>query len=60
MRRYCAAVAAAAAGLTIGLAPDASAGNGPMPFEPITGSAYGQQTTNWTEPFSFRRAAPSS
>ncbi len=51
MRRYCAAVAAAAAGLTIGLAPDASAGNGPMPFEPISGSVYGQQTTNWTEPF---------
>ena len=51
MRRYCAAVAAAATGLTLGLAPDASAGNGPMPFDPITGSAYGQQTTTWTEPF---------
>ena len=24
---------------------------GPMSFEPIAGSAYGQQTSAWTEPF---------
>ena len=37
--------------LGLGFAPQASAGNGPMNFDPIAGSAYGQQTTAWTEPF---------
>lgn len=35
----------------VGLAIPASAATGPMAFEPIPGSAYGQLTSTWTEPF---------
>ncbi len=44
-------IAAAAGILAFGLAPQASAADGPMKFEPIAGSAYGQLTASWTEPF---------
>lgn len=33
-----------------GLAGAANAANGPMAFDPIDGSAYSQQSTDWTEP----------
>ncbi len=42
-------IAAAAAAL-VGLAGPAYAANGPFAFEPIDGSAYGQQTAAWDEP----------
>jgi hypothetical protein len=44
-------IAAAASVLALGLAPQAIAATGPMRFEPIAGSAYDQQTADWTEPF---------
>ena len=44
-------IAAAAGILAFGLAPQASAADGPMEFEPISGSAYGQLTASWIEPF---------
>lgn len=44
-------IAAAAGILALGIAPQAIAVTGPMRFEPITGSAYGQLTANWSEPF---------
>ena len=36
--------------LALGIAAPAVAASGPMSFEPISGSAYGQQDTDWTEP----------
>ncbi len=36
--------------LLVGSAGIAAAANGPMAFEPIDGSAYGQQSTDWAEP----------
>ncbi len=42
--------AAAVCGLLVGSAGVAAAANGPMAFEPVDGSAYGQQSTDWTEP----------
>ena len=45
-------VTAAAAGvLTLVLAPQAGAATGPMSFEPISGSAYDQVSSSWTEPY---------
>ena len=43
--------ASAAGVLAFGFAPQAAAVGGPMSFEPIAGSAYGQQTAAWTQPF---------
>lgn len=42
---------AATAGILVGLAAQATAGSGPMDFDPIDGSAYGQEGADWTEPF---------
>jgi hypothetical protein len=42
---------AVAAGVTVGMVAQAAAGSGPLPFEPIGGSAYGQESADWTEPF---------
>lgn len=44
-------VGGAAAALLLGVAVPASAHPGVMPFEPISGSAYDQQSTTWDEPF---------
>ena len=41
---------AAACALLVGSAGVAAAANGPMAFEPIHGSAYGQQTSSWDVP----------
>ena len=41
---------AATCALLLGSAGVAVAATGPMAFEPIDGSAYGQQSTDWTEP----------
>lgn len=41
---------AATCALLLGSAGVAVAASGPMAFEPIDGSAYGQQSTDWTEP----------
>lgn len=41
---------AATCALLLGSAGVAFAATGPMAFEPIDGSAYGQQGTDWTEP----------
>ena len=41
---------AAAAAALVGLAGPAYAANGPFAFEPIAGSAYGQQSASWDEP----------
>lgn len=41
---------AATCALLLGSAGAAFAANGPMAFEPIDGSAYGQQTTDWDLP----------
>jgi secreted PhoX family phosphatase len=41
---------AAAAATLVGIAGPAYAANGPFAFEPIEGSAYGQQTASWDVP----------
>ena len=51
MRKHWVTLAAAAGVLAFGFAPQAAAVGGPMSFEPIAGSAYGQQTAAWTQPF---------
>ena len=45
-----AALCALAAGMAVMTSP-ADAATGPMAFEPIAGSAYGQQSSDWTEPY---------
>lgn len=43
---------AAVGAIAVALAGPATAGTtGPMSFEPIDGSAYGQASTDWTEPY---------
>lgn len=52
------AAGVAAGALLLGLAAPASAARHPAPsfnFNPISGSAYGQQSTTWTEPFVLPR-----
>jgi uncharacterized protein len=44
------AIISALGALTAGTLP-AGASDGPMEFEPIAGSAYGQGSTSWTQPF---------
>lgn len=44
-------IAGAAGVMLLGIAAPASAASGSFKFEPIPGSAYGQQTAAWTEPF---------
>ena len=50
MRRQ-AVAGVTAVGLAVAVAVQAGAADGPMAFEPIAGSAYGQQSTDWAEPF---------
>jgi hypothetical protein len=50
MRHLC-ITGAVAAGIVVGLAAQVAAASGPMAFEPIEGSAYGQASADWTEPF---------
>ncbi len=44
-------VGVAAVGLSATAALGGSTISGPMAFDPIPGSAYGQESTTWTEPF---------
>ena len=44
-------VGIAAVGLSATAAIGGSTVSGPMAFDPIPGSAYGQESTNWDEPF---------
>ena len=42
---------AAVCAIAVGMAGSATAATGPMSFEPISGSAYGQASDDWTEPY---------
>jgi hypothetical protein len=50
MRKSIAGITAAVTGVVLFVAV-AAAVNGPMGFDPIAGSAYGQASDTWTEPF---------
>ena len=51
MRKKIAVTALATAAVIGFAAPAAVAATGPIGFTPITGSAYGQASTDWTEPY---------
>jgi secreted PhoX family phosphatase len=42
---------AAVCAIAVGLTGSATAATGPMSFQPIPGSAYGQASNDWTEPY---------
>jgi secreted PhoX family phosphatase len=46
----CAALGALSTLMLLGVAPSVAA-NGPMGFDPIDGTPYGEATADWTEPF---------